>query len=288
MSALAGGLLTLAGLVVAGLALRDVFRTLWYPTGTGTLSVVVARLVWRAGKHLGRGAHDLAGPVILVAVVVTWAALVVLGAAFVYWPRLVEDGFSYGTGLDPDARSSFVDALYVSAVVLGTLGLGDIVPVDGWLRILVALQGLIGFSLLTAAVSWVLQVQSALARRRSAARFVHALRRADAGDDVPSRTVLERLTADVATVHADLDQTSMTYWFRDEDHDGALATALPHAAELARRGTGGDDPDVRAAARGLDAALDDLAALLDRQFLHVGGDRGTVLHRYVEDQRHER
>jgi hypothetical protein len=59
-----------------------------------------------------------------------------------------------------------LDALYLSTVAMSTLGFGDIVPVDGWLRLVVPVQALVGFLLLTAAVSWVLQVYPAPARRR--------------------------------------------------------------------------------------------------------------------------
>nr|WP_281360133.1 potassium channel family protein [Isoptericola halotolerans] len=59
-----------------------------------------------------------------------------------------------------------VDALYLSLVSLTTVGYGDITPLTPWLRIAAPVEGLLGFALLTAAVSWVLQVYPALTRRR--------------------------------------------------------------------------------------------------------------------------
>ncbi|QGQ20205.1 two pore domain potassium channel family protein [Cellulomonas sp. JZ18] len=285
MSGPAAWAAAVGGVLLAAFALRDVFHTLWHPEGEGVVSRTVMRAAWHATGPFGPRARNLAGPAGLVGVVVTWAALVILGAALVYWPH-VSDQFVYGTGLRPDERSSFLDALYLSAVVLSTLGLGDIVPRGGWLQVVVGLQGLIGFSLLTAAVSWVLQVQSALVRRRTTTRVVHGLRRADAEEAVPSIALLTRLTEDVAAMHVDLYQTTPTYYFRDQDPRAALATALPHLYVLAERASAEDDTGVRAAASALRVALDDLVGLLDEQYLHTGGDRDAVLRRYAQDQRH--
>jgi hypothetical protein len=90
----------------------------------------------------------------MVAVTGLWTVLIVLGWTLVYWPH-ISHGFSYAEGLQPTVRTDFLDALYLSLVMVATLGLGDIVPDDGWLRIVAPLQALVGFALLTALVSWV-------------------------------------------------------------------------------------------------------------------------------------
>ena len=93
----------------------------------------------------------------MVVVVLAWVALIVLGWTLVYWPHL-EDGFFITGALQETSRGGFLDALYLSMVTVATLGFGDIVPTDEWLRIAVPVQALLGFALLTAAVTWVLQI----------------------------------------------------------------------------------------------------------------------------------
>ena len=55
---------------------------------------------------------------------------------------------------------------------------GDIVPTSPLLRLIVPLEALFGFMLLTAAVSWVLQIYPALHRRRVLALQLSTMRKA--------------------------------------------------------------------------------------------------------------
>ena len=61
-----------------------------------------------------------------------------------------------------------VRLVYVSMVAVATLGLGDILSATPLLRIVVPLEALVGFVLLTAGISWVLQPYPELIRRRAA------------------------------------------------------------------------------------------------------------------------
>ena len=235
----------------------------------------------------------IAGPAIMVIVIVAWAGLVIVGFAMVYLAGLRGGGFVYGSGLDPGDRSGVVDAVYVSAVVLSTLGFGDIVPSDGWLRLVTALEALIGFSLLTAGISWITQVQQVLARRRSCARFLLALRLADGDGEgrrvEPTRALLEQAARDLAGTHVDLWQSTTSYYFRERDPDGSLAVALPWAAELARRGRVSEASDVRCGAAVLDIVIDDLAGLLRSEFVAVDGTgREDVLEAFLDAHRQSR
>lgn len=278
------------GAVLVAIALRDVFRTLWHPSGEGRLSGWSSRAVWRVAHRLGERGLDVAGPLTLVLVILAWAGLLIVGFGMVYLPWLVGDGFVYGSGLDEGDRAAVLDALYVSAVVLSTLGFGDVVPSDGWLRLVTASEALIGFTLLTAGISWITQVQQALARRRSHARFVVALRRADAETPVEvDRGLLEQIARDLAGAQVDLWQSATSYYFRERDPNGSLAVALPWCAELARRGRAAPDAPTRAAAAVLDVTLDDLAEMLRSRFVRAGaGERDEVLTAYLRDHRHER
>jgi voltage-gated potassium channel Kch len=100
--------------------------------------------VWRIGRR-GRGRRRLGhftGPLAMGTVVATWLGLLLVGFALVYWPHL-PDAFIYGSGLDPAVRGGFADAMYLSAVTLATLGFGDIVPTQTWLRVVVPVEALV-------------------------------------------------------------------------------------------------------------------------------------------------
>ncbi|MFG2985952.1 potassium channel family protein [Streptomyces sp. NPDC048258] len=136
-------LFNVAGAALVLFVLRDVFHTLWHPTRHGGLSRLVMTSLWRLSSSLTprRRASGLTGPLAMVAVVAVWALTVVVGWALIYWPHM-PDAFTYTAGLRPAEHASFVDALYISLVNVSTLGLGDIAPTEGWLRIFAPLEAL--------------------------------------------------------------------------------------------------------------------------------------------------
>lgn len=280
--------ITALGVLLVGAVLRDIFHTLWHPKGDGAISRWLARGMWRVMSRLGSSTRSLAGPLILVGVIGTWLVTMLTGWALIYWAHL-PDGFAISPDLDPSGRGGLLDAFYLSTVVLGTLGFGDIVPTDGWLRLVTAAQALVGFALLSAAVSWVLQIQPAVRRRRTLARHLTVLREAedDVGATDTAASTLEGLTHAVGGVHQDLSQASLTYYFAEEDAHEALDVALPYAVELSARALRSDDARQRAAGAALSRALDGLAAHLGRRFLRLDAPRDEVLRRYAADHGHD-
>ncbi|MGW0821299.1 potassium channel family protein [Streptomyces sp. NPDC002845] len=282
------GLVTLAGAAVVLIILRDVFHTLWHPTRHGGLSRAVMTGLWRLSSRVpgGRRSVGLVGPLGMVAVVAIWACGVAVGWAVVYWPHMPE-AFVFSGALEPAEHSRPVDALYVSLVIVATLGLGDIAPAEPWLRIVAPLESLVGFALLTATVSWVLGVYPALARRRALALRICHLRRAGLPaaylDSDAGATALDGLATDIARVCVDLAQYPESYYFHDGSGDTSLARAIGYAADLAERAERGHHSGTRVAASVLSAALDDLASVLDERFLHTGQARQQVLGAYARD-----
>jgi hypothetical protein len=276
------------GIVVVVVALRDIFHTIWHPSGRGDLSHLVMRGLWRLGRRRrDRGRPGvLTGPVALAVVILMWVALLVAGGALVYLPHLPE-AFVFQSGLDVSERSQLLDAVYLSTVTLATLGYGDIVPQAGWLRALVPVQALIGFALLTGSVTWVLQVYPALTRRRALAMRLAHLRTVATGDLVgdPESTLAAPLLQDLADslvqAGVDVTQYSETYYFRDGAEEAALPAMLSVAVSLRDAGLGAPRKDVRVAARLLGTAIDDFARVLDEQFLRVGGSTEEVLAAYA-------
>src|SRR4051794_15107590 len=136
LSLLGGGLILVA--------LRDIFDTLFHPSGKGMLSRALPWALWRSVRSTGVRfpvARELCGPVTLLTVIASWTTLLAVGWALVLWPYLPE-GFFFARELDPSTNGGFFDALYLSVVTLTTLGYGDIVPTSGWLRVLVPLEAL--------------------------------------------------------------------------------------------------------------------------------------------------
>lgn len=277
------------GALLVAVVLRDVFHRIFHPAGQGSLSRLVLSATWRVARWAGGPTRlgELAGPLGMVAVIATWAWGVVLGGALVYWPHI--DRFSYAAGLNPVARTDFLDALYVSLTTTSTLGFGDVVPTEGWLRVATPVQALLGFSLLTAAVTWVLQVYPALNRRRTLATrlttlnesgFLEALEDADSA--MPA-ILLSDLAGQIAQMRVDLTQYAETYHFRSQDARSSLPATLPYALDLVAAGRRGARADVRLAATHLACALDDLTDHLGREFLRTDGDAGEVLAAYARE-----
>lgn len=260
-----------AGVVVAGAALRDVFHTLFHPTGSGTLSSLVLRGSWRGYRRLAPGRLTLAGPTAFVCIVVLWALLLVTGFALLFQPHL-GTSFSYSSAAVRGAGPGFGDALYFSGFTLGTLGYGDIVPTTAALRLLAVLEGLLGLALLTAAVSWLLSIYNALQRRNRLAAAAAALARGGR----PSDDLLESLALEVAGVRADLVQHSAAYFFQPQERELALPVSLPTLYEVSGRES--------EAASILRASLDGLARTLRDQFVAATStDAPAVFAAYAAD-----
>lgn len=288
---------TLLGAALILLTLRDVFHEIFHPSGTGSASGALSRATWRLFRRLAGwhpGALALTGPVAVVAIVACWAASLALGWALVYWPYLPER-FLLQTGLDPQAQGGFLDALYLSLVTLSTLGYGDIVPTAGLFRVLAPLETLIGFGLLTAGLTWVLQIYPALTRRRSLAQQVAVLHDAEAesGSDVleahpeTAEQVFRDLAAQVLTVRGDLQQFYVTYFFHNTDENSSLAAALPYLARLADSGADPDQPPrVRLGSAIMRRSLDDFAATVGPRFLDLSSaSTEEVLEAYARNHR---
>jgi hypothetical protein len=286
-----GWLVTAVGAVLVLVALRDIFHTIWHPSGRGRLSRRLMGAVWRLGRRR-RALGQLTGPLAMVVVVLVWVLLILLGWALVYWPHL-PGGFVFGGSLDPTSRAGLLDAVYLSTVTLATLGFGDIVPAADWLRIAVPVQALIGFALITAAVSWVLQVYPALTRRRALAVRVSLLRRvdtlalvADPRSDLAA-PLLQDLAVGLAQLRVDLTQYAETYYFRDGDADASLPAMLGVLLELSERARRSPGADARYAGELLATAVGDYLHVVDEQFLHMGGSVETIASAYAGDHGQE-
>jgi Ion channel len=283
------GLIALAG--------RDVFDALFHPEGKGTFARLIMRTVWAGFRRLVGGrvrVFALAGPTALLAVMASWAGLLILGWALIFWPH-VYAGF-HSTGI-PVRPGTFVEALHISLVTLTTLGFADVVPHAGWLRLIAPLEALLGFGLLSAVISWLLLIHPALSRRRSLAYeislLVEAARETGVALEELEPAAVEgiyaELTSRLVAVERDLVSFPISYYFAELDERFALAATANRLHELAIRGTSAHmPPGVRVRAWMLLEALRDFSATTVERF-HRSSGRGTAeaLVAYAQDHLRE-
>lgn len=274
-----------AGLVM--ITLRDLFHTLWHPTRHGGLSRLVMTAMWRLARRFRarRRVVGLVGPLAMVTVVGMWAVMIVTGWAVIYWPHM-PGAFTFSDS-QPAAEPALLDSVYLSLVTVATLGLGDITPREGWLRLASPLEALVGFALLTTIVSWVLEIYPALTRRRVLAIRLALLRDAQPTpgqiDCTAGALMLDSLAHEVVRVRIDFTQYTEAYYFHDGEDNSSLAAVVGYATDLAQRGREARRPEVRLAGDLLGGALEDLATILDQRFLHTGGTPTEVFAAYAAD-----
>ncbi|MDF9749462.1 potassium channel family protein [Arthrobacter sp. ES3-54] len=276
-----------AGLILMMLA--DVFHTLLYPHGSGPVCRTIMRAFWLLTRSFRGRAGTLSAPVSLVAVIAAWTGLAILGWALLYLPHL-PGGFVYGEGVPQ--QGDFAEAVYISMGSLSTVGYGEIVAGPPLLRLLAGLQSITGFALLTATVSWLLQLFPALTRRRTLAHQLNLMREAGgqegiAGlDPTHSAALIESLARSVATVSVDLSSLRESYYFREVEQRSSLAATVAYAQDLSSEAKLSDNTELRFAGRMLHASLDDLAAVLRGKFGHSGETSSAVFDSYALHHRH--
>lgn len=158
------------------LFLADIFLTVLYArAGAGLLAPHWNRLIWALLRALaasfGRRRGEvlsIAGPLIVVSLIGFWAIGMAAGAALVIRPEL-------GTAIRPsngEASTDFVTALLVAGNSLSIVGGGDYSPHTTGTRLLFLINSLIGASMLSLVLSYLVQVYSALQARNALALTV--------------------------------------------------------------------------------------------------------------------
>lgn len=265
---------TAAGVLLLVVALNDVFHTLLRPASTGRLTTLVFRTVW--GMSRGRRPLAVSGPLTVLATISVWIVLVTLGWALVYLPHF-PDGFSY-SGVDPADYNPFLEVITFSLVALTTLGLGDVVPAEPIIRFLSPLEALTGFALLSASVSWYMQLYPALARRRAVAIELTSLHESGIRMTPPAvsagyaASVVSSVARSLAELTADLVQNTEIFYFAERDDRLSVTRAIGYAIDVRDAARASGDADLRAAGVLLEKVLDELARVLTEQYPHVTGE----------------
>ena len=273
--------------MIIGFALREMFHDLFHPTEGGSLSNMVSRNLFDFFRRW-RNWLPVAGPLALVTMIFSWAILLALGFALVYW---AVPGSAYRS--DPGMNApdhSLASALFFSLEAMTTLGLGDVKPVPDPLRLLVTFHTLIGFALVTASVTWVVLIYPALARTRTLARTVSVMVEAENATGINvidgiSADVLAGLTESAIRFRIDLVHFPITYYFHADSENASAARAMGHLVRFSNQGAEPHRSEqMRFAAVGLSAALDDCADVIGD---HAPGefepkDRDKIFRAYAE------
>ena len=160
--------------------LLDVFLTVLYARiGTGIISNRLARLTWRlllglaklSGPRSSATVLSFCGPVILVLLVLAWALGLTVGAALVMHPDL---GTSIRAG-NGDTPTDFVAALYAAGSSMSVVGASDFTPQTSATRLLYLFNSLVGLSVISLTLSYLVQVYTALQQRNTLGLKVHFL-----------------------------------------------------------------------------------------------------------------
>jgi hypothetical protein len=269
----------ICGAVLALFLLRDIFHTVFNPRGTGSLGDFVARMTWRLFRLVARVRPKLlpfAGPISLLLVIAAWTASMVMAWGMIFWATMPADFV-----LDPELRRGppgFADAVYVSFNTLITLGVQNSAPASRGLRMLIPIEGLIGFSLLTASISWVLGSYPVISRRRVLAGTLDQLHQ---GEKMTGRHVvalevafaamsLSKLAYEISVARSDLVQFPITYYFQPANTNRDVPAWLPFVLQLSEEAMTSADVTVRVAGHALSQALADLLRTAAPFF---GGDK---------------
>jgi len=239
------------GIVVILLVAQDTFETIVLPRRVIRrirITRLYFRVTWTVWRFLGRlmrsGARresylSYFGPLSLLALFAFWAVLFVFGFGLLLW------GLALPLNA-PDKAIGFLTYLYLSGTTFFTLGLGDVTPVPGVVRLLVVAEVALGFIFLALVISYVPVIYQAFSRRElritlldaragSPASAAEILRRNHAGKHVEElRLILhdwELWCADILESH--LSYPVLAYYRSQHDQQSwleALTTILDTCA----------------------------------------------------------
>lgn len=210
----------------------DLMLTVLHPTREGPLSRLAIRATWgtvrraAVSTRIGR-LMNYAGPLAMACQFATWVLGMWVGFALVYSGHV--DSLSFASGTEFGTRD-LLDALYLSAVALTTVGFGDVVAATDGLRLVTVLEAASGLAVITGAITYLLSVYPLVSQVRVAARSVAP---AAPGDQAAHEFVtggghseLAALRRDLIQIDEDTQRFPVLYYFHSEDPSASLQTLI--------------------------------------------------------------
>jgi hypothetical protein len=255
-------LLEILGVVVVLFGLREVFRDIFHPTRSGSLSDAVGRLTSLLMRRTRL--RPAVGALSLVLTVFVWIVTLAVGFALIYWGLAPRELFvPADTGAHPWPHQ-FLRCLYFSLGAFDTFQTFDLKPTTSWLRLVITVEGLVGISMITASVSWTVLLYPALARSRQFARRVSVLIEAEARSGLSvvhelGVPLLLELAQAVLQYRIDIILFPVLLNFYAKDKESTIASVLPEVLRLARKAATSESTAVQLGGVQLQIALDTLA-----------------------------
>ena len=161
------------GVALVLLVMADVFLTVLYARiGAGILSPRIARGTWwmfeRVSPLFGSKRDTVlsfCGPFILVNLLVVWALLLTLGAALIIHPAL-GTAVTMTSGRTP---TDFITAIYAAGSSMSIVRASDFTPDTSAFRLYFLFNSLLGASVISLTITYLMQVYTALQRRNTLA-----------------------------------------------------------------------------------------------------------------------
>lgn len=261
-------LLEIIGTLVVLFGLREVFRDIFHPTRSGTLSEFVGGLTSLLMRRTRF--RPAVGALSLVLTILCWIATLATGFALIYCGLGPQQLF-----LPPDHSShpvphQFLRCLYFSLGAFDTFQTFDLRPATNWLRLVIAMEGLVGISMITASVSWTVLLYPALARSRQFARRISVLMEAERRTGLSivrelGVPLLLELAQAVLQYRIDIILFPVLLNFYAAEREATIATVLPQVLHFAREAAECKETAVRLGGVQLEIALDSLAKVISER-----------------------
>jgi hypothetical protein len=143
---------------------------------------------WRPGTRREQFL-SLYGPLSVLALLVTWALLLIVGFALLHW--------GFGSRVQaPNRDSNFWTDVYLSGTTFFTLGIGDVTPTANAGRIITVLEAGAGFGVLALVIGYMPILYQAFARREQSVSTLDAW----AGSPPSALGLLRQLEQDESAV----------------------------------------------------------------------------------------
>lgn len=170
-----GTALIAAGVALIVAAFADAaLTTVTAGNGGGPMTSRLSRSTWRVLRRLSgtrtSGLLPYAGSIVLLLTVGAWVLLLWAG-----WSLVFLGADSAIVQASTGAPASTATTIYYAGFVVSTLGVGDVVAVTGAWQVTTALASLVGLSLVTLSITYLLSVVSAAVARRRLAQSVSIL-----------------------------------------------------------------------------------------------------------------
>lgn len=165
-------LFSAGALVVLWFIIEGLWTTLWVDGHSAPVTGRLTSWLWKFWKAVFKGSHkalSLAGPMVLTLSLLSWILMIALGWSLMFYAE--RGSLMSSSGVLPD----YAGTLWYVAYTMFTVGNGDFLPQADLWQVLSALVAFTGMGMVTLAVTYMLQIISALVNKRSLASQITSI-----------------------------------------------------------------------------------------------------------------